>query len=142
MVTVKEAAWILGISDARIRLLLKTDRIAGAEKIDGCWQIPLGADGIPVISKGKRGPEATWNKARSTNVQTVTRIHVNQKIIRSNFKLENPDPPILVRRFGKVESYHEVKIVGSCKIIYKPSNPLSSNARVWIEVDKNSTIVV
>lgn len=67
-----------------------------------------------------------------------TIIHVNQHIIRSN-KKNAADDPVLTVKSGKENTYaHEAEILdekGSvlAKVIYKPENPLSCGARVWIE---------
>ena len=144
MINTKEAAWLLGVGENRVRDLLKTGRIEGAQKVDGCWQIPVGEDGIPVVSKGTRGPEATWSKVQSiSKVKGVTRVHVDTHIIRDNSKLKNPKPPILVRKGKIVTHHHQVIISGTCKIVYRPDRPLSSSgAKVWIELSPNCKIIV
>ncbi|NET52523.1 MAG: helix-turn-helix domain-containing protein, partial [Merismopedia sp. SIO2A8] len=54
-----QAAELLGISTTRVRQLLKQGRIQGAYKVGRFWVIPL-FDGMPVITKGSRGPKARW----------------------------------------------------------------------------------
>ncbi|NEO31627.1 MAG: helix-turn-helix domain-containing protein [Symploca sp. SIO3C6] len=76
-----QAADLLGISTARVRLLLKQGRIQGAYKIGRFWVIPL-FDGMPVISKGHRGPKARWQRKR----HPLTFIHANQHAIHQNKK--------------------------------------------------------
>ena len=64
-----------------------------------------------------------------------TRIHVNQHIIRKNYK-NNENEPVLTCKTSKSNEYaHEVEILGPSKIIYSPEKPLSCGAKVWIETE-------
>ena len=64
-----------------------------------------------------------------------TRIHVNQHIIRRNYK-NNENEPVLTCKTSKSNEYaHEVEILGPSKIIYSPEKPLSCGAKVWIETE-------
>ena len=64
-----------------------------------------------------------------------TRIHVNQHIIRRNFK-NNENEPVLTCKTSKSNDYaHEVEILGPSKVIYSPDKPLSCGAKVWIETE-------
>jgi len=64
-----------------------------------------------------------------------TRIHVNQHIIRRNFK-NNENEPVLTCKTSKSNEYaHEVEILGPSKVIYSPDKPLSCGAKVWIETE-------
>ena len=64
-----------------------------------------------------------------------TRIHVNQHIIRKNYK-NNENEPVLTCKTSKGNEYaHEVEILGPSKIIYSPEKPLSCGAKVWIETE-------
>lgn len=63
----------------------------------------------------------------------ITRIHVNQHVIRAN-KKNNENNPVLTVKRGKSNDYaHEVEILGPSKIVYSPDKPLSCGAKVWIE---------
>jgi hypothetical protein len=63
----------------------------------------------------------------------ITRIHVNQHVIRANGKTGARDPVLTVKK-GKANDYaHEVMVDGPCRIIYRPDKPLSCGAKVWIE---------
>lgn len=85
---------------------------------------------MPLVSKGTRGPKASWHPRKSS---PVTIIHVNQHTIRQNQKREQAAPAISAKR-GKENIYgHEVKIHGPCRVVYRPDTPLSCGARVWIE---------
>ena len=65
----------------------------------------------------------------------ITRIHVNQHIIRANKKNNESNPVLTVKR-GKSNNYaHEVKILGPSKVVYSPDKPLSCGAKVWIETE-------
>jgi hypothetical protein len=60
-------------------------------------------------------------------------IHVNQHVIRSNFKNGTNDPVLTVKTYKSNDYAYEVEINGPCKIVYRPDDPLSCGARVWIE---------
>lgn len=60
-------------------------------------------------------------------------IHVNQHVIRSNFKNGTNDPVLTVKTYKSNDYAYEVEINGPCKIVYRPYDPLSCGARVWIE---------
>ena len=61
-----EAAKILNISTARMRVLLMTGRVKGAYKSGKFWLIPL-FDGKPMIKTGKRGPTPSWSNPSETS---------------------------------------------------------------------------
>ncbi len=72
--------------------------------------------------------DATTNAGGS-----LSRIHINQHVIRANKKNGTNDPVITVKQ-GKHNTYcHSVKILGPSKVVYRPNKPLSCGARVWIE---------
>ena len=60
-------------------------------------------------------------------------IHVNQHKIRSNQKNKRKEPPITVKTYKSNDYAFEVEILGPCKIIYRPDQPLECGARLWIE---------
>jgi len=63
----------------------------------------------------------------------IKRIHINQHKIRSN-KKNNTNEPVITVKTSKNNYYaDEVEVKGSCKVVYKPYNPLSCGAKVWIE---------
>ena len=68
----------------------------------------------------------------------IKRIHVNQHNIKHNAKTGNNSPVFTVKTYKSNRYGHEVEINGPCKIIYKPNNPLSCGARVWIETDSDT----
>lgn len=64
-------------------------------------------------------------------------IHIHQNTIRCNIKKEHNDtePPIIVRTYkGRVYCY-EVEFKGDSKCVYRPHDPLSCGARIWIETE-------
>lgn len=70
---------------------------------------------------------------RNKRKAPVTRIHVNQHIIRRNNKTGEREPVLTVKQ-GKNNVYcKEVKILGESKVVYSPDKPLSCGAKVWIE---------
>lgn len=68
-----EAAQILKISTARLRVLLIEGRVEGAYKTGKMWLIPL-FNGKPMIKRGKRGPAPRWCNPRKP---AKTIIHLN-----------------------------------------------------------------
>jgi hypothetical protein len=63
----------------------------------------------------------------------LTRLHVNQLIIRQNSKEGTRHPVLTVKRRGKTFTAHEAVINGPSKLVYSPDKPLSCGAKVWIE---------
>ncbi|MDJ0534881.1 MAG: helix-turn-helix domain-containing protein [Xenococcaceae cyanobacterium MO_207.B15] len=123
-----EAAKILNISTARLRVLLIQGRVEGAYKIGKMWLIPLFKD-KPIIQKGKRGPAPRWCNPRKP---AKTIIHVNTHKIKQNQKHHQKQAVITVKK-GKTNQYgHEVEIPGGCRVVYSPDKPMYG-ARVWIE---------
>jgi hypothetical protein len=63
------------------------------------------------------------------------RVHVNRQTIAINAKRGEHTPPLAIRRGGKVEYAHEVQLIGSARVVYRPDAPLPCGAKVWIECD-------
>jgi hypothetical protein len=63
----------------------------------------------------------------------ITRVHVNQHVIRANAKQGKNDPVFTIKSKGKNTYAHSVKVVGEMELIYSPNKPLSCGAKVWIE---------
>ena len=80
----------------------------------------------------------------------MTRIHVNQHIIRANSKGQEPRPPLTVKTYKgnlvacKLQGSNLVAwgvfIQGSSRVVYSPDKPLSCGAKVWIETDSEVII--
>lgn len=69
----------------------------------------------------------------STPTGPLTRIHVNQHVIKRNAKSGARDPVLTVKR-GRDNRYaHEVRVLGPSSVVYSPDKPLPCGARVWIE---------
>lgn len=66
-------------------------------------------------------------------------LHINQHVIKANIKNNERNPVITVKR-GEENTYaHQADILDKdgnvvASIIYRPDNPLSCGARVWMEV--------
>jgi len=65
------------------------------------------------------------------------RIHVNMHIIRANAKHGTDEPAITVKTYKDNRRAREVSIDGPSKVVYRPEQPLSCGARVWIECDND-----
>lgn len=68
----------------------------------------------------------------------LKRIHVAQDAIRRNTKNGTNEPVIIVRDGRKPTRHHNVKIEDDngnliAEIVYRPHDPLSCGARLWIE---------
>ena len=123
-----EAAKILKISTARLRVLMIEGRVEGAYKTGKMWLIPL-INGKPIIKRGTRGPAPSWHNSKKP---AKTFVHVNSHAIKHNQKHQKQEPVITVKR-GNTNRYgHEVEIPGGCRVVYRPDNP-QYGARVWIE---------
>lgn len=64
---------------------------------------------------------------------TIKRIHVDQKRIRKNTKQGTDLAAITVQTSKGPIKCHEVAIDGPSKMVYRPHDPLSCGARLWIE---------
>jgi hypothetical protein len=72
----------------------------------------------------------------------ITRIHVNQHVIRRNAKTGGADPVLTVKCDGGNTYAHSVQILGPSTVIYSPCKPLSCGARVWIETQSEAIVEV
>lgn len=62
-----------------------------------------------------------------------TIIHVNQHVIKANRKTGANDPPLTIKTYKQTRQAHSVVLLDKCQVIYRPHNPLSCGAHVWIE---------
>ena len=130
IVCTSEAAKILNISSARLRMLLMEGRVKAAYKSGKMWMIPL-FNGKPIISKGTRGPAPRWSNPREP---AKTIIHVNTHAIGSNKKKQEKKPVISVKRTTTNRYGYEAIIPGGCRVVYDPDNERRyGGAKVWIE---------
>jgi hypothetical protein len=67
----------------------------------------------------------------------VSRIHINQHIIRKNKKEGTRDPVITIKQSRGNSYAHEVEVTGPCRVVYRPDNPLPCGAQVWIETESD-----
>jgi hypothetical protein len=63
------------------------------------------------------------------------RIHVDQHAVRRNVKAAEPEPVISVKTYRENVKAFEVELLGPGRVVYRPDQPLSCGARVWIETD-------
>jgi hypothetical protein len=64
-------------------------------------------------------------------------IHINRNIIQSNAKHGKADPVCRVEEKGVVRYAMEVVILGPSWMVYRPDNPRSCGAKLWIETDSD-----
>lgn len=62
-----------------------------------------------------------------------TIVHVNQHVIKRNRKTGAVEPVLTVKNYKDNTYAHEVQITGPCRVVYRPHDPLSCGAHVWIE---------
>ena len=137
-----EAAQILNITTARLRVLLIAGRVEGAYKTGRMWLMPL-FNGKPLIKRrGKRGPAPRWCNPK-TPAKTI--VHVNSHKIKANHKHKLQEPVITVKKPSNSSQEtskakgnllnlygHEVEILGGCRVVYNPDKP-KFGAKVYIE---------
>ena len=64
-----------------------------------------------------------------------TIVHVNQHIIKANRAKGENNPVLTVKTYKSNHYAHAVELTGPSRMIYRPDNPLSCGAHVWIETD-------
>lgn len=69
-----------------------------------------------------------------------TIIHVNQHVIRDNAKNGTTDPVLTVKTYKSNDYAHEAIVRDKdgnevARVVYRPNDPLSCGARVWIETE-------
>ena len=70
-----------------------------------------------------------------------TYIHVNQHIIKRNFKTGEDDPVLTFKTYKSNDYASEINIKGDCKVVYRPNNPLSCGAKVWKETQGKVEVI-
>ena len=126
-----KAASLLEISSRRLRKLLSEGRVIGAYKSGKFWLIPL-HEGMPIITKAKRGQRGTWKTGKKTSKVIV---HINKNVIQQNIKKKPEErKPVIAIKGAQLGYVNHLEIPAPCRIIYSPDKPLSCGARVWIEV--------
>jgi hypothetical protein len=65
----------------------------------------------------------------------LTRIHINQHVIKANRKNGTNDPVITVKSGGRNTYAHDVSILGPSTVVYAPDHPLSCGATVWVQTN-------
>jgi len=73
-------------------------------------------------------------------------IHVNQHVIRRNAKKGTDEPVLTVKTYKENNYAHEAVLSTKegeevARVVYSPHKPLSCGARVWIEMDTETTDV-
>ena len=126
-----KAASLLGISARRLRQLLQQGRVTGAYKSGKFWLIRL-YNGLPQVTKAKRGQAGTWKTQRQPK---KTIVHINSNTIKRNAKKSfGQREPVIAIKGTKNTYVHSLEIPAPCRVVYQPDKPLSCGAKVWIEV--------
>jgi hypothetical protein len=78
--------------------------------------------------------------------KSKTIIHVNQHVIRKNGKTGEREPVLTIKNRGTNEYAHEAYILDDdgnivAKVVYRPDDPLSCGAKVWIETTNEVKLV-
>ena len=69
-------------------------------------------------------------------------IHINRNIIQANAKHGRADPVVRVEDENGVVTYcMEVDIRGPSRMVYRPDNPRSCGAKLWIETEAEICMV-
>jgi len=71
-----------------------------------------------------------------------TWIHVNQHIIRKNHNTGDRSPVLTVKTWKSNTYAHDVEILGPCRVIYRPDDPLKCGAKVWIETESEVITII
>ncbi len=64
-----------------------------------------------------------------------TIVHVNQHVVRNNSKSGDREPVLTVKTYKSNDYAHTVELHGPSRVVYRPDNPLSCGAKVWIETN-------
>jgi hypothetical protein len=72
-------------------------------------------------------------QGRGDKLMAITRVHVNQHVIRANAKNGENNPVFTIKSRGKNTYAHSVRVIGEMELVYAPDDPLSCGAKVWIE---------
>lgn len=80
-------------------------------------------------------------------VSMKTIIHVNQHQIKSNAKNKTQDPVLTCKTYKSNDYAHEALILDDngnevARVVYRPDNPLSCGAKVWIETNHIVKLIV
>jgi hypothetical protein len=106
-----EAAKILNISTARLRVLLMAGRVEGAYKTGKMWLMPL-FNGKPIIKRGTRGPAPRWRNPRKPAQKSFTLTHKEFDKIKNN---KNNSPSLqsrqAIRMFMDIRSKYQEDVV-------------------------------
>ncbi len=62
-----------------------------------------------------------------------TIIHVNQHVIKANRRDGVTNPPLTVKTYKGNRYCSSVVIKGDSEVVYRPNDPLSCGAHVWIQ---------
>lgn len=71
----------------------------------------------------------------------LKRIHVNQHAIKRNAREGTNEPVITVKTYKDNTYAHNVVIHGPSELVYRPNDPLSCGAKLWIETEAEVEIL-
>ena len=104
--------------------------------INGCRRVEKMLEGADEIREAIDTAVGKMHEAEPK--KKLVRIHVNQHVIKANAKSEDKQPPITVKTYNDNRYANEVSILDDdgnvvATVVYRPDDPLSCGARVWIE---------
>lgn len=95
----------------------------------------------------EEGHDRIWgNKKEPRKNKRI--IHINAHAIKRNIHLsEDKQEPIFTCKTHYKGDRHnlyayEMEILGDCKLVYKPKNPLACGARCYIEITNPETVLL
>lgn len=72
---------------------------------------------------------------------TTKIIHINRNVIQQNAKHGLSEPVCRVQEGRTVRYAMEVIIHGPSRMVYRPDEPLTCGAKLWIETDGDITLI-
>ncbi len=98
--------------------------------------------------KFEQGHERIWGKKNKEPKKNKRVIHINAHSIKRNIHLpeDKQEPIFTCKTHYKGDRHnvyaHEMEILGDCKLVYKPKNPLPCGARCYIEITDPETVLL
>ena len=65
----------------------------------------------------------------------ITRVHVNQHVLKANRKHGTTDPVLTVKDYKQNRYCNSVELPDGCRVVHSPDKPLSCGAVLWVETE-------